>query len=772
MGLNAAATKWYFAEGATSIFDEYILLANPTAAAANVALTFQGQGASRTTQTIYRSVPAGTRLNVEPRGLGDLPAELQFGSFSVEIDSTQPILVERAMYWPTLASGPGTTWRGGHESGAIPAPALSWNFAEGFTGVSPSAQQFDTYLLIENPSHTQKASVVITYYLDGKTVDDPVTIEPQTRFTRWANSIPELNRQSFGIRVVSKDVPVVAERAMYWGTQTAEWSSLNWVEGHASPGVPQESTKWGFAEGTAENGFTTYFLLRNSTSTATDVKFTYMLEDGTGKTATHLLKANSRLTVSTADPDFPRELAGRRFATFVESVSATGPAVPFVAERAVYWGYSSWLGGRASAGTPLPDGATIGAPKTAVSLVPAVTRISPSLGPVTGGIAVTIEGRNFTAPSVTIGGQPATAVATPLGGSTLITAVAPPHAAGTVDVVVRNVDGTTATLANGFTYRAPAPSIDSVSPSVGPPAGGTDITIGGSYFQAGATVTVGGVAATHVTVVSASWITASTPPHAAGTVEVVVTNPDLQSATKVNTFTYQAPDYLAFGDSLTAGVVVDQAGFVFISDPMNPLFPGFYWLGEASYPIPYPGTLSVLLGRTVTNAGVPGEQTAAGLARLPTAMTTQHGTVLLLEGTNDASTVRPGDPEGRVAAIVGNLRGMVNTVRSQGRRAVLATLPPSVPIQVTDGSTPPFEEYHAAELWQIQLVNQGIRQLIAELGADPANADAFIDVDLYSALGGDAPNRNWLSADGLHPSRSGYDRIAETIFNRLPASWK
>lgn len=349
MGLNFAATKWYLAEGATSVFDEFILLANPSAATARVALTFQGQGASRTTQTIWRDVPAGTRVNVEPRGLAELPEDLRYTSFAVEITADQPILVERAMYWPTLASGPGTTWRGGHEGGAIPALGSIWNFAEGFTGFSPSGQRFDTYLLIDNADPARPANVVITYYLDSSTgcsvtpvdtctIEEHVTIGSQTRFTRWANDVPGLAVTSFGIKV-SSDVPVVAERAMYWGTQPAnpaQWSSLNWVEGHASAGVPQESTKWGFAEGTAENGFTTYFLLRNSTSTATDLKFTYVLEDGTGKTATHLLKAHSRLTVSTVDPDFPPELRGRRFATFVESTPASGPPVEFVAERAVY----------------------------------------------------------------------------------------------------------------------------------------------------------------------------------------------------------------------------------------------------------------------------------------------------------------------------------------------------------------------------------------------------------------------------------------------------
>ena len=58
-----------------------------------------------------------------------------------------------------------------------------------------------------------------------------------------------------------------------------------------------------------------------------------------------------------------------------------------------------------------------------------------------------------------------------------------------------------------------APTVTSVSPSSGTSAGGTTITItiSGTNFVSGATVTVGGVAATSVSVVSATSITATTP---------------------------------------------------------------------------------------------------------------------------------------------------------------------------------------------------------------------------------------------------------------------
>jgi hypothetical protein len=171
---------------------------------------------------------------------------------------------------------------------------------------------------------------------------------------------------------------------------------------------------------------------------------------------------------------------------------------------------------------------------------PGVTSVTPTSGPIGGGTNVTVSGSNFvTGATVTFGGTAATNVS--VVNATTITATTPAHAAGAVSVVVRNPDTQTGTLANGFTYLGPAPGVTSVTPNVGPIGGGTNVTVSGSNFFTGATVTFGGTAATNVTVVSATTITATTPAHAAGAVSVVVRNPDTQSGTLANGFTYELP---------------------------------------------------------------------------------------------------------------------------------------------------------------------------------------------------------------------------------------
>jgi hypothetical protein len=84
---------------------------------------------------------------------------------------------------------------------------------------------------------------------------------------------------------------------------------------------------------------------------------------------------------------------------------------------------------------------------------------------------------------------------------------------------------------------SPAPTVGAVSPSSGPTAGGTAVTVRGANFVAGATVTIGGTAAT-VASVTATTITATTPAHAAGAANVVVRNPDGQTGTLTGGFTF------------------------------------------------------------------------------------------------------------------------------------------------------------------------------------------------------------------------------------------
>lgn len=98
---------------------------------------------------------------------------------------------------------------------------------------------------------------------------------------------------------------------------------------------------------------------------------------------------------------------------------------------------------------------------------------------------------------------------------------------------------TAAPAASPPSPSAPVPTITSITPAAGSTAGGDTVTIQGTGFVANANVTFGGVRATNIVVNSGTSVSAKTPAHAAGAVEVVLTNVDNQSATKPAGYTYQ-----------------------------------------------------------------------------------------------------------------------------------------------------------------------------------------------------------------------------------------
>jgi len=177
--------------------------------------------------------------------------------------------------------------------------------------------------------------------------------------------------------------------------------------------------------------------------------------------------------------------------------------------------------------------------------LPTVSGVSPNNGPVGGGTSVTITGTNFaTGATVTFGSAAATNVV--VVNSTTITATTPAAGSvGAVTVTVTNSNGVNGSLASAFIYTA-QPTVSGVSPNSGTTAGGTSVTITGTNFATGATVTFGSAAATNVVVVNATTITATTPGGSAGAVTVTVTNPGSQSGSLQNGYTYLATVAIGF----------------------------------------------------------------------------------------------------------------------------------------------------------------------------------------------------------------------------------
>lgn len=735
-GVLSASTEWLLAEGATGFFNTFVLIANPDPAqAAILSVTFLKSDGT----TVARAYTVGPNSRYNIWVNAEIP-ELANQPFSTVVRSTNGVgvVVERAMYF-----GPG--YKGGHESAGVTQPSSTWYFAEGFTGpAAPAAFTFDTFLLLANPGSTPVSATVTFFREVGGPLSRTYTLLPTSRENIWVDLLPGLEAHAFSIQVTAS-APIVAERAMYWG-------AASWYEAHETPGVTAPATRWAFAEGAEDvvdaNGpsHDTYFLVANTTTSTLNLRATFLREDGTGIVTTHTVAPQSRFTLPTSL--YPA-LSHQRFAAFLESTND----VPFVAERAVYWG-PNYLGGHGSTGTAWTGAIATPPPPPP----PTISSITPAIGSVFGGTEVTITGANLSVgASASIGGAAASNVV--VLNSTTLRAATGARSAGAADVVVTS-GGTTLTLAGAFTYASP-PTVTSVSPNLGSTAGGTSITIQGAFFAPGAAVRVGGSPATDIAVPNANTITARTPAHGAGLVEVTVTAGGL-TTTLANAFTYLPPvpatsavSTVAFGDSITFGTTSQIVSMGTINMVASTTTTG------------YPQRLQSLLAArytsqpiSVANSGAPGECISAvcppnsqsGQTRLPSALVGQPNLVILLEGVNDTNAViADATLSADVQRVATRLRSMVQTAKQGGRSVILSTLLPAAPDALLGEPR--------VSLTRIRALNTEIRTIAVQ--------ESVVLVDMYAAFGGDNVNPAWLSPDGLHPSDAGYQRMAQVFYDTI-----
>ncbi len=203
---------------------------------------------------------------------------------------------------------------------------------------------------------------------------------------------------------------------------------------------------------------------------------------------------------------------------------------------------SSAVAGAVAVTVTNPDGGTVSVPSAFTYVTPqgsgttpTLSSFSPASGPISGGTLVTINGTNFRSGAIVRFGSVAATVTS--FTTTRLVARTPAQAEGVVALTVLNSDGVGVQLPNAFTYRAPAPTVSSVSPARGPASGSTDVTIAGSNFRPGLSVAVNSIEA-RVLSVTATRIVARMPAHVPAVVGISVTNPDSQSAARANAYTY------------------------------------------------------------------------------------------------------------------------------------------------------------------------------------------------------------------------------------------
>lgn len=196
--------------------------------------------------------------------------------------------------------------------------------------------------------------------------------------------------------------------------------------------------------------------------------------------------------------------------------------------------------GTVSVSVTNPDGAaaTSWAGFTYVAPVvgsPSVTSFTPASGSMGGGLDVTITGANFQAGAIVRFGTVAGTVTSQ--SATRLVVRTPAQAAGLVSLSVLNPDGHGVQVPQAFTYLAAPPTVSTVSPTRGPAAGGTEVTLTGTNFAAGVSVSVDSLTAPVVSF-TPTQLVVRMPAHAPAAAGLIVTNPDSQSVIPTASYTY------------------------------------------------------------------------------------------------------------------------------------------------------------------------------------------------------------------------------------------
>ncbi|MBU1670571.1 MAG: DUF11 domain-containing protein [Actinobacteria bacterium] len=286
IGVRAPAKTWYLPEGSSAWgFECWTLIQNANTSDAHVKLTYMTEAGPASFDKV---VPGQSRCTF------NMADDIGQQDASIMVESDMMVIPERSMYTRWTPPGAGEEFRReGHCSIGTTAPARDYYLAEGST-----AWGFVTYVLVQNPNATP-AEVTLSYQSNGGGfADAPFTMPPNSRRTVRLNDLhPELDLSTR----VSADVPIIAERAMYWAADSQSDFAM-----HDSIGIADPHAAWFLPDGMTssdEDGTETYTLVQNPGDTDVEIQVVYLPLDGATDPVgfTDTVPARSRKTYDMAD---------------------------------------------------------------------------------------------------------------------------------------------------------------------------------------------------------------------------------------------------------------------------------------------------------------------------------------------------------------------------------------------------------------------------------------------------------------------------------------
>lgn len=331
IGVTSPSREWYMPEGSSNWgFECFVMVQNPNTSAAQCAVTYMIEGAGPV--TVHRTVPPNARAT------WNMKDDIGAGDASILVEAGVPVVCERSMYLkPVPPSDPRGFWREGHNSVGAVAPAGDYYLAEGSTNWG-----FTTYVLVQNPNDVGALVSVEYQTSDGLVADSPFMMPAKSRKTiRVNDNHPGLDFSTH----VHADVPIVAERAMYWwpawDSPPAMHDSIGISGPHSVFYLPEGEV---FGEPGDDYYSETFTLVQNPNDAPVEVRVSYLTDTGQGNVVfADTVPGNSRRTY-----DMEEWLTGQKAAILVESLI---PGMKVIAERSTYyderWAGACTIGGYA-----------------------------------------------------------------------------------------------------------------------------------------------------------------------------------------------------------------------------------------------------------------------------------------------------------------------------------------------------------------------------------------------------------------------------------------
>jgi len=328
-----------------------------------------------------------------------------------------------------------------------------------------------------------------------------------------------------------------------------------------------------------------------------------------------------------------------------------------------------------------------------------VASVNPANGGSCGGTAITIYGCGFAANATVTINNSITGVT--VLGTTQINATTSASPAGTYNAVVANPDGSSGTLVSGFTYGM---SVAAAAPANGTACGGTEITISGCGFVAGATVRIGNNIPGGTITGSTEIYVTTAGGNTAGLKNVIVINPDGSSATLIGGYTYKtavtsiSPNSGAFAGGTPVAILGCGFGAGCTVRIGNNVAPGFTVTGTTLITATTAATSAGVYDVIITYGGDSGTL-ASGYTYLATGMSASAvspangsacgGTVVTVFGAGflSGATVTIGATNRRGTVIGSTAIYITTTANTSGTKNVIVTNPDATSATLVSGYT-------------------------------------------------------------------------------------